>query len=54
MDYSIMTTLDIKNLPGVNDLSSKAGSYFAMALKAEANGDDEKAATRLDQAIAAE
>ena len=53
MDYAIETVLQIKNSPGVRDLPSKAASYFAMALKAEAQGDNEKAESRLDQAIKA-
>ena len=54
MDYTSMTLLQIKNLPGVNDLPSKAGSYLAMALKAEANGEYKKADIRLNQAVDAD
>jgi hypothetical protein len=49
-----MSIMDIKKLPGVNDLSVKAGGFFAMALKFEEEGNDVEAAIRLDKAVAAE
>ena len=50
----MLTVIQYKQSPGVVDLPGKAASYFAMALKAEADGDDEKAAARLELALAAE
>lgn len=54
IDLRTATLPDIIKLPGLADLHMKVKGPFAQALKAEANGDIEKANQRLAVAIDAE
>ena len=51
MDYANMKVTEIAKLPGVQDLPFKARGMFAMALKAEAEGDNQTANDKLDKAV---
>ena len=46
--------MDIVREDGVRDLPTKAKARFAQAIKAEREGDDKRAAEKLDEAVAAE
>lgn len=52
METTILT--QIYNEPGVGDLKGKQRVKFAQAIKAEREGDDERAAKMLDEAVAEE
>ncbi len=49
-----MTVIEISKLAGVSDLPLKVRGKFALALKAELEGNTEKAETYLREAIANE
>ena len=49
-----MSAVQVSKLPGVSDLSIKVRVKFAKALLAEDQGDHDKAAEYLDQAVALE
>lgn len=56
MNYAEMTLSQITVLPGVEDLrpSVKCRGKFALAIRAEAQGDHEKADRLLNEAVEAE
>tara|TARA_R110000824_G_scaffold182563_1_gene363531 strand:- start:51 stop:230 length:180 start_codon:yes stop_codon:yes gene_type:complete len=52
--FEDMGVKDINKMSGIGDLPLKVRGPFAQALKAEGQGDHERAAERLDKAVEAE